>query len=50
MSDLRRLARGSLRSVMAYDPGPSVRELETRFGVTGIAKLNWNEDLFGLLP
>jgi histidinol-phosphate aminotransferase len=35
---------------MAYDPGPSVRELETRFGVTGIAKLNWNEDLFGLLP
>ncbi|MGH9171595.1 MAG: pyridoxal phosphate-dependent aminotransferase [Acidimicrobiales bacterium] len=33
-----------------YDPGPSVAELEERFGVSGLVKLNWNEDLFGLLP
>ena len=25
-------------------------ELEARFGVSGLVKLNWNEDLFGLLP
>ena len=39
-----------LRSVIAYDPGPSMAELGARFGVTGLVKLNWNEDLFGLLP
>ena len=50
MSDLRALARHQLRSVIAYDPGPSLRDLETRYGVGPIVKLNWNEDLFGLLP
>lgn len=50
MSDLRALARRPLRTVMAYDPGPSLRELEARYGVRDLVKLNWNEDLFGLLP
>jgi histidinol-phosphate aminotransferase len=42
--------RPSLRSVVAYDPGPSLTELKARYGVSDIVKLNWNEDLFGLLP
>ena len=33
-----------------YDPGPSVTELRVRYGLEHISKLNWNEDLFGLLP
>lgn len=47
---LRELVRPSLRTVAAYDPGPSLTELEVRYGVKDIVKLNWNEDLFGLLP
>lgn len=47
---LRALVRAPLRSVVAYDPGPSMAELGARFGVTSLVKLNWNEDLFGLLP
>ncbi len=50
MADLRGLVRHPLAAVTPYDPGPSVAELEERYGVTGLAKLNWNEDLFGLLP
>ncbi len=48
--DLRALVREPLRSVSAYDPGPSVSELKSRYGLKSLAKLNWNEDLFGLLP
>ncbi len=33
-----------------YDPGPGVADLEGRYGVERLVKLNWNEDLFGLLP
>jgi histidinol-phosphate aminotransferase len=47
--DLRALAREPLRTVSAYDPGPSLSELRARYGVEDIVKLNWNEDLFGLL-
>jgi histidinol-phosphate aminotransferase len=47
---LRALVREQLRRVAVYDPGPSVHELEARYGVNHIVKLNWNEDLFGLLP
>jgi histidinol-phosphate aminotransferase len=49
-SELRDLVRPSVQSVVEYDPGPSVAELEARYGVEGMVKLNWNEDLFGLLP
>jgi histidinol-phosphate aminotransferase len=47
---LRGLVRDPLRSVEPYDPGPSLSELRARYGVKDIVKLNWNEDLFGLLP
>lgn len=50
MTDLRSLVRPFLRGVEPYDPGPSLAELERRFGRRRIVKLNWNEDLFGLLP
>jgi histidinol-phosphate aminotransferase len=50
MTDLLALARRPLRSAAPYDPGPGVAEFEDRFGVRGLVKLNWNEDLFGLLP
>ncbi len=36
--------------MVAYDPGPNLTELKGRYGVKDIVKLNWNEDLFGLLP
>ncbi len=49
-SGLRALVKAPLRSVIAYDPGPSLAELGARFGVERLVKLNWNEDLFGLLP
>jgi len=48
--DLRSLVRPPLRAAEPYDPGPSLTELRARYGVEKIAKLNWNEDLFGLLP
>jgi len=47
---LRDLVRAPLRTVIPYDPGPSMAELEARFEVSHLVKLNWNEDLFGLLP
>jgi len=48
--DLRDLVRPPLRMAEPYDPGPSLTELRARYGVEHISKLNWNEDLFGLLP
>lgn len=50
MSELRDLVRAPLRSVTPYDPGPSIAELAVRYGRSDVAKLNWNENLFGLLP
>ncbi|HEY9287447.1 MAG TPA: histidinol-phosphate transaminase [Candidatus Dormibacteraeota bacterium] len=47
---LRDLVREPLRSVAAYDPGPTLSELKQRYGLKEIVKLNWNEDLFGLFP
>ncbi len=49
-STLRDLVRPTLQGVVEYDPGPSVADIEARYGVEGMVKLNWNEDLFGLLP
>ena len=48
--ELRELVRPPLRLAEPYDPGPSLTELRARYGVEHISKLNWNEDLFGLLP
>lgn len=50
MEDLRALVRAPLSTAIPYDPGASIGELERRHGVEGLVKLNWNEDLFGLLP
>lgn len=47
---LRDLVRAPLRDVVPYDPGPSLAQLRARYGVEQLVKLNWNEDLFGLLP
>lgn len=50
MSDLRALVRPPLARTEAYDPGPTIAGLQASHGVSSLAKLNWNEDLFGLLP
>jgi len=33
-----------------YDPGPSYSAVKAEHGLDELAKLNWNEDLFGLFP
>jgi histidinol-phosphate aminotransferase len=47
---LRDLVRSNLRDAEAYDPGPTLAELAARYNVPNLAKLNWNENLFGPLP
>jgi histidinol-phosphate aminotransferase len=50
VTDWSRLIKPSLLDLGPYVPGPSLDELKTRLGVDDIAKLNWNEGLFGPLP
>ena len=50
MTDWELLLKPTLRSVGAYEPGESLDELMARHGLTEIAKLNWNEGLWGPLP
>jgi histidinol-phosphate aminotransferase len=45
-----RLVRPSLLGLDPYRPGPGVEELKERYGLTELAKLNWNEGLFGPFP
>jgi histidinol-phosphate aminotransferase len=47
MTDWDALARGSLRGLERYDPGPSRDELKQQHGLDELQPLNWNEDLFG---
>ncbi|MDX6495562.1 MAG: hypothetical protein QOE17_1548, partial [Gaiellales bacterium] len=47
MTDWDALARGSLRGLERYDPGPSRDELKQQHGLDEPQPLNWNEDLFG---
>jgi histidinol-phosphate aminotransferase len=49
VTDWSRLVRPSLLDLEPYRPGASVAELRKRFGFEEVAKLNWNEDLFGPL-
>jgi histidinol-phosphate aminotransferase len=49
-TDWSRLVRPSLVGLEPYRPGPSLSELKKTHGLDEIAKLNWNEDLFGPLP
>jgi histidinol-phosphate aminotransferase len=50
MVNWQSLVRPSLVGLEPYRPGPSLSELRREHGLEEIAKLNWNEDLFGPLP
>jgi len=50
VTDWSSLVRPSLHGIEPYQPGPSLSELEERYGVDEIVKLNWNEGLFGPFP
>jgi histidinol-phosphate aminotransferase len=44
------LVKPALRDTGPYEPGPSLDELKARHGLDDVAKLNWNEGLWGPLP
>jgi histidinol-phosphate aminotransferase len=50
MTDWSQVVRPSLLGLEPYRPGPSLSELRREHGLDEIAKLNWNEDLFGPVP
>jgi histidinol-phosphate aminotransferase len=50
MTDWSPLLRPQLIDLGPYAPGASVDELKREYGLDEVAKLNWNEGLFGPLP
>jgi histidinol-phosphate aminotransferase len=50
MTDWSVVLRAQLLDLGPYEPGPSLDELRREHGVEDLAKLNWNEGLFGPLP
>jgi histidinol-phosphate aminotransferase len=50
MTDWEALIKPPLRDVGAYVPGSSAAEVRARYGIDDLARLNWNEGLFGPLP
>jgi histidinol-phosphate aminotransferase len=50
VTDWGSVVRPSLVGLEPYRPGPSLAALRREHGLDEIAKLNWNEDLFGPLP
>jgi histidinol-phosphate aminotransferase len=50
VTDWSELVRPSLLGLAPYSPGPSLAELKAKHGLDTIAKLNWNEGLFGPFP
>jgi histidinol-phosphate aminotransferase len=50
MIDWRPLIREPLRDLGPYVPGSSATEVKARYGIEDLARLNWNEGLFGPLP
>lgn len=50
MTDWERLIREPLRDLGPYVPGSSAAEVRARHGIDDLARLNWNEGLFGPLP
>jgi histidinol-phosphate aminotransferase len=50
MTDWASLLRPQLIDLGPYAPGPSLDELKREYGLDEVAKLNWNEGLFGPLP
>jgi histidinol-phosphate aminotransferase len=49
VTDWSRLVRASLHDLQAYQPGPSLAELEERYG-RAVVRLDRNEDLFPPIP
>lgn len=50
MTDWDALVRPSLPGLEPYRPGATLSELRELHGLDEVAKLNWNENLFGPLP
>jgi histidinol-phosphate aminotransferase len=50
MTDWSAVLRPQLLDLGPYVPGPSLDDLKRKLGVDDVAKLNWNEGLFGPLP
>jgi histidinol-phosphate aminotransferase len=50
MTDWAPLLRPQLIDLGPYIPGASLDELKQEYGLDEVAKLNWNEGLFGPLP
>jgi histidinol-phosphate aminotransferase len=50
MTNWSELVRPSLIGLDPYRPGPSIAELKEAYGLSEIAKLNWNEGLLGPFP
>jgi histidinol-phosphate aminotransferase len=50
VTDWARLIRAPLCDVGPYVPGSSAAEMRARYGIDDLARLNWNEGLFGPLP
>ncbi len=44
------LVREPLRDLGPYVPGASAADVEARYGIAHLERLNWNEGLFGPLP
>jgi histidinol-phosphate aminotransferase len=50
MTDWSEVLRPQLLDLGPYVPGPSLDDFKRRIGIEDVAKLNWNEGLFGPLP
>jgi histidinol-phosphate aminotransferase len=50
VTDWGPLLRAQLIDLGPYAPGPSLDQLKREYGLDEVAKLNWNEGLFGPLP
>jgi histidinol-phosphate aminotransferase len=50
MTDWSEVLRPQLLDLGPYVPGPSLDDLKRKAGIEDVAKLNWNEGLFGPLP
>jgi histidinol-phosphate aminotransferase len=50
VTDWQQLIREPLRDLGPYVPGSSAAEVKARYGIEDLARLNWNEGLFGPLP
>jgi alkylation response protein AidB-like acyl-CoA dehydrogenase len=50
MTSWQPILRRGVLDVGAYSPGVSAAEIKTRYGIRGVVRLNWNENLYGALP